>query len=127
MIVKNLLVGLLFCLPFIASAQGTLTGDWKMSVPDEQGNMMTVKLTMTAEGTHTVDFGIDGTFDIEGTHTLEGDQITISDVKGAAACPSDQKGVYKYKVEGDTLTMTRVSDACERGGPEGKMVFARMK
>ncbi len=125
-IAKNLFLGLLFCLPFTVLAQNTIAGDWKMQIPDESGNMMTLKVSMKADGTYTADFGADGTIEINGKYTLEGDQITIEDVSGPNACPN-QKGVYKFVVTDTTNTMTKVSDPCEgRSGPEGKMVFTRM-
>lgn len=124
---KNLLLGLLFCLPFTVLAQNSIVGDWKMQIPDDQGNMMTLKVSMKADNTYAVDFGADGSVEINGKYTIEGDQMTIEDTSGPNACPN-QKGVYKIVVTDTTNTMTKVSDACEgRSGPEGKMVFTRMK
>lgn len=124
---KNLLLGLLFCLPFTVLAQNTIAGDWKMQIPDETGKLMDLKVSMKSDGTYTVDFGADGSNEIEGKYTIEGDQITIEDLSGPNACPN-QKGVYKFAVTDTTNTMTKVTDPCEgRSGPEGKMIFTRMK
>ncbi len=124
---KNLLLGLLFCLPFTGFAQTSIVGDWTMQIPDEQGNMFPLKVSMKTNGTYVVDFGADGSSEIEGKYSIEGDKITIEDISGPNACPN-QKGVYTFVVTETTNTMTKVSDACEeRGGPEGKMVFTRMK
>lgn len=124
---KKLLLGLLFCLPFTAMAQHALVGDWTMQIPDDQGNAMTLKVTLKENGTYTVDFGADGTGEIEGKYTIDGNKITLEDTGGPNACPN-QKGVYTFAITENINTMTRVSDACDgRGGPEGKMVFTRMK
>ncbi|MFN7117696.1 MAG: lipocalin family protein [Saprospiraceae bacterium] len=123
---KNLLLGLLFCLPFTAFAQASMVGDWKMQMPDDQGNMMTLKVSMKADGTYSVDFGADGSSEIEGKYTIDGNKITIEDISGPNACPN-QKAVYTFALTETSNTMTRVTDPCEgRGGPEGKMVFTRM-
>lgn len=58
-IAKNLLRGLLFCMPFAATAQ-TMVGDWSAKAVDENGNPMTFKVSLKADGTYTVDFGADG-------------------------------------------------------------------
>jgi len=124
---KKLMLGLLFCLPFTLLAQSAIVGDWSMQMPDGQGGTMTMKVSMNENGTYSVDFGADGSSEIEGKYTIDGNKITIEDTSGPNACPN-QKGVYTFVVTENTNTMTRVSDGCEgRGGPEGKMVFTKMK
>lgn len=98
-------------------------GSWKLPVPDGNGNMVTLKVDISDQGTYTLDFGADGTVETKGKYTLEGGKMTVQDTDGAE-CTG--QGVYTIKVEGDTMTMTRVSDACEgRGGPEGVMVMKK--
>lgn len=98
-------------------------GSWKMSVPGQDGKMAPLKVDIAADGTYTVDFMADGTIENKGKYTVEGEKMTIQDTEGSD-CTG--KGVYTYKVEGNTLTMTRVSDACaDRGGPEGVMRMDR--
>ncbi len=49
--------------------------------------------------------------------------MTIQDTEGSDCT---EQGVYTFKIEGDTLTMTRVSDGCaNRGGPDGVMTMQR--
>ena len=124
---KNLILGLLFCLPFTLLAQNGIVGNWTMQIPDDQGNLMSLKVMMKENGTYSFDFGAYGTNEIEGKYTIDGNKITIEDTSGPNACPN-QKGVYTFVITENTNTMTRVSDPCEgRSGPEGKMVFTRLK
>ncbi len=98
-------------------------GSWKLPVPDGNGNMVTLKVDISDQGTYTLDFGGDGTIETKGKYTMDGAKMTIQDSEGADCTGV---GVYTIKVEGDTLTMTRVSDACtDRGGPEGVMVMKK--
>ncbi len=126
---KLKLIGLLFTgmlFPIFAFSQ-VHVGDWKMEYPNEAGEMQVFKLTITADGNHAVDFGIDGTIDVKGKHTIEGNTMTIWDTEGEMACPSDQKGIYTFSATSTTLTMTQVSEDCEqRGSPNGPMVFTKM-
>lgn len=109
-------------LPFGLMAQSPV-GTWKMSVPDQNGNMIPLKVNISADGTYAVDFGADGTVENKGKYTVEGEKMTIQDTEGSD-CTA--QGVYTFKIEGDTLTMTRVSDGCTgRGGPDGVMTMQR--
>lgn len=98
-------------------------GTWKLPVPDGSGNMITLKVNISAEGTFTLDVGDDGTIETKGKYSMDGAKMTIQETEGTECTGV---GVYTLKVEGDTMTMTRVSDACEgRGGPEGVMVLKK--
>jgi hypothetical protein len=109
-------------LPFGLMAQSPV-GTWKMAVPDQNGKMTPLKLDISEEGTYAVDFGADGTVENRGKYTVEGGKMTIQDTEGTD-CTAP--GVYTFKVEGDTLTMTRISDGCpNRGGPDGVMTMQR--
>ena len=113
------LIALLF-VPLGLTAQ--IAGKWKMSVPDENGNMATLKVKISDDGTYALDFGGDGTVEVTGKYTDNGGKLTIQD--NGSDCTG--KGVYSYKIEGNTMTMTRVSDECpDRGGPEGVMTLQR--
>lgn len=120
--VKNLLVGLLFLLPFTGFAQISIVSEYTSQAPDEQGNMIPLKVSMKADGSFTVDFGGDGSVDVNGKYTIEGDQIILLD----NFCP-DQKGVFKLEMTETVTTFTVVTDPCKRGGPEGKIVLTRVK
>lgn len=120
--INQIILTVIVCLPIGLTAQD-LSGTWKMSMPDENGNMVTVQSTISDDGTYALDWGADGSVEIKGKYTSENGQITFWDTSGSQ-CTA--KGVYKWKVEGNTLTMTRVSDGCDgRGGPEGVMTWQR--
>lgn len=109
-------------LPFGLMAQSPV-GAWKMSVPDQNGKMTPLIVNIAADGTYAVDFGADGTVENRGKYTVESGKMTIQDTEGSDCT---EPGVYTFKIEGDTLTMTRVSDGCaNRGGPDGVMTMQR--
>ena len=98
-------------------------GSWKLSVPDATGTMIPLKVIMSDGGTFTLDFGADGVVETKGKYTLDGTKMTIQETEGSQCT---EIGVYTLKVEGDTLTMTKVSDSCpNRGGPEGVIVMKK--
>ncbi len=118
----HLFLTLMVMLPFGLMAQSPV-GTWQMSVPDENGKMTPLKVEIAEGGAYTLDFGADGVIDTKGKYTVEGGKMTIQDTEGSE-CTA--QGVYTFKVEGDTLTMTRVSDSCAgRGGPNGVMTMMR--
>jgi hypothetical protein len=118
----HLFLALMVMLPFGLLAQSPV-GTWKMSVPDESGNMIPLKVAISEDGTYTLDFGADGNIDAKGKYTVEAGKMTIQDTEGSE-CTA--QGVYTFKIEGDTLTLTRVSDNCAgRGGPNGVMTMQR--
>jgi hypothetical protein len=113
---------LMVLLPFGLMAQSPV-GNWKMSVPDENGKLTPMKVDILADGSYNIDFGAEGSIEIKGKYTVDGAKMTIQDTEGSD-CP--EKGVYTFKVEGDTLTLTRMSDGCaDRGGPDGVMTMQR--
>ena len=121
------MVGMVCLLPLSLVAQDPLVGDWKTMIPGDQGQMVPMKVSIKADGTYALDFGMDGTVDINGAYQRNGDDMTIWDVSGQTDC--DKKGVYKVAIasDGKSYSMTRVSDECQgRGGPEGKMSFQRL-
>lgn len=107
-------------------AQNSLSGNWKMDVPDGQGGMLTIKVSLTTDS-YTIDIGMDGSADSYGKYEVKDGQITIWDTGGSNACPSDLKGVYKLTVTETEFKMDRVSDPCEgRGNPNGPMVWKKI-
>ncbi len=118
----HLFIACMVMLPFGLMAQSPV-GAWKMSIPDQNGKLTPVKVQIAEDGTYAIDFGADGTIDLKGKYTVEGGKITVQDTEGSD-CTAP--GVYTLKIEGDTLTMTRLSDGCtSRGGPEGVMTMQR--
>ena len=51
---------------------------------------------------------------VSGAYRSKGDRLTLTDVSGQFACPSDKaKGTYAWRLDGTALTLTKVDDACE--------------
>ena len=72
-------------------------------------------------GEFTIFFGDKGQFrvsqgettQVEGEYTIEKDQLTLIDKRGPMACgEGTEKGTYRWKYEAQTLTFTKVDDAC---------------
>lgn len=119
--IQLFLVALLLS-PLGLAAQ-SITGTWKLSVPDQSGKMMPLSVNIMETGTYTLDFGADGVVETKGKYSLDKDQMTIQDTEGTDCT---EKGVYTVKVDGNHLTMTQVSDGCpNRGGPEKMMQMER--
>ncbi|WHZ20689.1 MAG: hypothetical protein OJF55_002838 [Rhodanobacteraceae bacterium] len=52
---------------------------------------------------------------VEGDYTVDGSQLQVTDRTGPWACTkaAEQKGTYRWKSEGNTLTFNKVADACK--------------
>ncbi|HJU07843.1 MAG TPA: hypothetical protein VJ727_05105 [Rhodanobacteraceae bacterium] len=50
---------------------------------------------------------------VEGDYAVSGNQVTFTDTSGPWACPAKQTGTYRWESNGDTLTFSKVSDACK--------------
>ena len=121
---KLFFLALLFSLSGTAFAQQAgMVGKWAGQFTNPDGTALKFTLTIT-DKTYHFDIGSDGTTDSSGEYTSAGDRITIWDTAGQNVCPSDQKGVYRYAVEGDMVTFTKVTDACPGRGNE-PMVLKR--
>ena len=117
-LLSSLFVIAALALPVSLFAQSPV-GDWMASGTTPEGETWSFKVSIKADNTYTVDFGTDGQIDIRGTYAISGDQITVKDNEGSDCTGT---GVYKYTVDGASLTMTKVRDECEgRSGPEGVM------
>lgn len=106
-----LFILLLFTTPFALSAQ-SMVGSWTYQDTTPDGTEVTNTMTMHEDGTFTVDFASDGKADVLGTYTIDGSKITISDTPKESPCHG-KDGVYSFKLEGDTVTITLIEDACE--------------
>lgn len=123
---KSLLSALLLlAFSFTGFSQTAFAGDWvgESKMPD--GQVVKFKMSISQDG-YEVDMGMKGKVDVVGKHVTEGNRVTVWDVSGEFACPSDQKGVYTYALDGDTLTFTKVSDPCEGRGSDDVLVLKRM-
>lgn len=114
----------LFVATGFAQQASAIAGSWMGQFPGQDGKPVKFKMTIT-DNTYQMDIGMDGVADVTGSYTSAGDQVTIWDTAGENTCPADQKGVYKFAVDGDTLTFTKVKDDCPSRGDE-TMVVTRM-
>jgi hypothetical protein len=90
----HLFLALMVMLPFGLLAQSPV-GTWKMSVPDESGNMIPLKVAISEDGTYTLDFGADGNIDAKGKYTVEAGKMTIQDTEGRAC-----SGIHQLAASG---------------------------
>lgn len=89
------------------------SGTWKMTMEDPEGNEMVASVTF-ADGTYQGDFGMDGTIEVQGTYTIDGDQLTMQDdVEKTTAAACENAGSYTVSIDGDAMSLSLVSDACE--------------
>lgn len=108
----NFLVILLFLMiSFDLSAQ-SMIGSWTYQGTTPDGTEVTNTMTMKEDGTFTVDFASDGKTDVLGAYTIDGSTITIKDTPKESPCYG-KDGVYSFKLEGDTVTITLIEDACD--------------
>ena len=49
---------------------------------------------------------------VEGSYNVKGDQLEFADKSGPWACPAEQTGTYGWKPNGETLTFSKIADAC---------------
>jgi hypothetical protein len=90
----------------VGAVPAALAGSWRAELDDPNADSSCLSLRGTS---YSASFcGLPGG---GGTVTVEGDTITF--VSSMAACP-DGVGVYKWEIEGDTLTFTEQDppDAC---------------
>lgn len=56
----------------------------------------------------------DGEVVVEGRYTVEENQLEFTDDKGPLACRAEQAtGIYKWALDGKTLTLALVEDMCD--------------
>lgn len=114
-----------FTLTTVFAQQASLVGKWSGQFPNPDGTMLKFTMTITEDAYH-FDFGSDGTNDASGGYTSNGvDKVTIWDTAGQNICPSDQKGIYTFALNGDSVTFTKVSDPCAGRG-DAPMTLKRL-
>ena len=99
-------------------------GNWNTQVDSPDGGTLKIKASILADGTYSLDFNQNGSIEVQGKYDLEGNQMTIWDVGGEMACPSDYKGNYSLSFNGNQMIMTLLSDQCEGRGAQ-KMIWTR--
>lgn len=106
-------LSMLLCLltPFALSAQ-SVAGTWTEQITTPDGEQVTSTFVMTDEGILTVDFTSDGQIDVMSTYTTDGSQIIVVDTMNESPCKG-KKGVYNFKIDGDTITISLVEDGCD--------------
>ncbi len=124
---KNLLMfTLLLSAPLFLFSQASIVGSWKIDVPDGEGGTIPAKLIFDDSGNYTLDVGMDGAANVRGKYELAGNRITLWDVGGEFACPSEMKGIYNFEVTDTALTATAVSDDCPGRKGSGKVNMTRL-
>ncbi len=102
-------VSLALCSVAAAAASSSLNGTYKTTVNSTVlggalNGTWTVKLKNGAY--HVADNGHPV---VHGKYTIKGNKISLKDTGGTGRCPGT--GVYKFKVSGKSVTMTKVHDA----------------
>jgi hypothetical protein len=89
------------------AAAASLQGKWKETIQTSGQSPLNGTWTFKATGSkYTV--SVDGQFVDRGDYTIKGKKVSLKDTGGPAKCPGT--GVYKFKVKGNTLKFTLVSD-----------------
>ena len=110
---SNKSIGILLMISALLFSMGTcfgqddssdlIVGKWtKLS---EQG---TITFTFTSDKKYEVEFTGDGEADVLGSYVISGNQLTVTDEGGDYS--SGTSGVYEFKVDDSSLTLTKVDD-----------------
>lgn len=56
-----------------------------------------------------------GEMAVEGEYTVKSDQLELTDKRGPFSCAGagHETGIYKWKYEGEILTLSKVADECD--------------
>jgi hypothetical protein len=91
-----------------------LLGKWLYEIQDYK-----VIIEFKQDGSYAVDMNLeDDITNVTGNYQINNQELILEDVSGENACIGDI-GKYTYKVEGDKLMLTVVSDDCS--GRKGMM------
>jgi hypothetical protein len=115
-------VSLALCSVAVAAVSSRLNGTYKTTVNSTAlggalNGTWTVKLKNGAY--HVAD---NGHPIVHGKYTIKGSKISLKDTGGAGKCPGT--GVYKFKVSGKSVTMTKFHDASACIGRETVLTSA---
>lgn len=98
---------------FLFATTATLIGASSASAADfPAGSYSLSGVTLSFDGNGHFRGSQKDTVKVEGDYTVQGDQLKVTDRSGPWACPAEQTGVYRWKSEGDTLTLSKITDAC---------------
>jgi hypothetical protein len=92
--------------PARKTAPPSLVGKWSKAA----GSVWELR----TDNTYTMSMG-DGQATVSGRYTVEENRLTIVDQSAtglAEACGTDEKGVYTFTVNANTLTLTKANDPC---------------
>ena len=117
-------VSLALCSVAVADVSSRLNGTYKTTVNSTAlggalNGTWTVKLKNGAY--HVAD---NGHPIVHGKYTIKGSKISLKDTGGTGKCPGT--GVYKFKVSGKSVTMTKVHDASACIGRETVLTSASL-
>lgn len=77
------------------------------------GTYTTPGFTLSFDGNGHFRGSQKGAVKVEGDYAVNGDQLEFTDRSGTWACPASQVGTYRWKSDGETLALSKVSDACK--------------
>jgi hypothetical protein len=94
-----------------AFAASTLSGTYTTKITGKGANTLNGALDGTwtlkvKNGKYTVKLGSKS--EVNGNYTIKGNKISLTDTGGPAKCPGT--GTYKFKISGNTATLTKVKD-----------------
>jgi hypothetical protein len=102
--------GLAFCSVAAAAVSSKLNGTYKTTVSNSTALGGALNGTWPVKLKNGVYHVADSGHPIvHGTYTIKGSKISLKDTGGEGKCPGT--GVYKFKVSGTSVTMTKVHDA----------------
>lgn len=114
---KTLVTALFLTLVSVSLCQAQLSKDivstWSVSFENE-GQPMTAQVTFKADNTFAYDIMADGEIEVEGTYEISGDKVMMKETSTTfdSNC-GDAVMTMQMKVEGNSLTVTPISDECE--------------
>jgi hypothetical protein len=96
----------------VAFAASTLSGTYTTKISGKGANTLMGALDGTwklklKNGKYTVSLGSKA--EVNGNYTIKGNTISLTDTGGPAKCPGT--GKYKFKISGNSVTLTKVKDA----------------
>lgn len=99
-----------FALPLLAM----LTAPAFAEQPFPVGEYTAGEVTMQFDAHGGAQFRLGGKVGVEAAYAVTGDRLTFTDKSGPMACAKNQAtGTYRWKFADDTLTLTKIDDACD--------------
>ena len=108
---KNFSISLLGVSALSVGLALTSSSAWAADLPAGDYAAGGVVLTLAKDGTFHANQGKESK--VSGKYTVSGNQVKFTDLAGEWACKADVVGTYGWKLDAGTLTLSKVSDACD--------------